>query len=200
MLTWSWGFFIDGDIVLVSWQDDVFVVEGTVLTVDGHQGRRWDIVGKLTFQLWNVRDDIVVSTVDTGTEDDTHLGFTIGVQGGNQSTGSVVDQSDNVNWQVSLFDLLLQHWDNIVAFNVWDVETLGPSLQDTLVDLVLGSWEGESETQWQSLVATLWELLLDEGLQGISDEAPDFFWVLGGSHRTRQLVLGLSGVESTVTT
>ncbi|KAH3662458.1 hypothetical protein OGAPHI_005710 [Ogataea philodendri] len=200
LLAWSWRLVIDLDVEFGSWKNFVGVVERSILTVDQHW-RVWSDVGfQFALEFWNVLDAVVVRTVDTCSKDAAHLGEFVGVSRCNQSSTGVVDQGVNFNWKAFFLHLLHQQRHNVVALDIWNVETFGPSLQNTLGDTVLGSWVREGESQREQFAG--WNafrmLLLEEVLETFGDETKQLFSVLCGSHLCWDVIFRLFGGELVV--
>ena len=90
----------------------------------------------------------------------------------------------------------LEQRNNVLALDTSDVETLGPTLQNTLVDVVLRGRVGESETKGQvvnDLVAVA-VVSLDELVEAVGDVVPELIAV-SGLELLGHAVLGLNDVE-----
>lgn len=61
-----------------------------------------------------------------------------------------------------------------MSFNTINVKALCPSLQYTVVNVVLGRGIGESETKWQAGHLLAMMMRFDELLKTVSDVLPQF--------------------------
>ena len=96
-----------------------------------------------------------------------------------------------------LLQSLLQHRNHILALNAINVKSLGPPLQNTMVDVVLRGRVGESETQRQMGQFLILVVSLEELLKAVGDILPQ---LIGGAgpELIRQAVFRLGDVEATL--
>jgi hypothetical protein len=90
-----------------------------------------------------------VSSVASGSEDDSHLGVGVEVVGRDEGTGGVVDEGRESDGNVVLFESGAEELSAVDALDSGVAETLGPTDEDTVVDLVLpGGSESSRESCW----------------------------------------------------
>ena len=86
---------------------------------------------------------------------------------------SAVHPMPRVNPTYSSGQSLLEHGNNVLALDTFNVETLGPSLKNTLIDVVLGSGVGEGETQGKLLhVGAVAMVCFEELEETVGDVVP----------------------------
>jgi hypothetical protein len=191
LLTRTRRLLVDLLVVLGERQNLVFVVESTVLAVNGD--RELGVKVHVS-QLRNGTAVLHVSSVTSGTEDTSDLHLGVGVSRGDQSTSGVVDQSSKLDGDTALGQSLLEGRNNVLTLNAVNVEALGPSLQNTVVDVVLSGRVGEGETKRKLVKLLALVVVFDELLQTIGDVAPK---LVGGTglELLGHAVLGLDDVE-----
>jgi len=224
LLAGAGGVAVDDDVVLGARQDDVLVVEGAVLAVDGDGHVRGQAhVG----DLGDGADVLHVRGVDAGAEDAADLDLGVRVRGGDERSGGVVDQRGDLDGQAlqdigsahdshirvgegrnmlictgsgvplthPLLQDLLEEGHDVLALDAVNVEALGPALQDAVVDVVLGGRVGEGEAEGQGAQLLAVVVLLDELLQAVGQVLPQ---LLGGAglELLGHAVLGLGDVEA----
>lgn len=182
---------VDDDVVLGARQDLVLVVEGTPLAVDGHE-----VVGVEVHvgELGDVSASLHVGGVAASAEDatDLHLGIRVGTS--NHGTGGVVDQGGKLDGHTALLESLFEGRHDVLALDAVNVETLGPALEDAVVDVVLGGGVGEGETKRELVELLALVVVLDELLETVGDVAPKLVGVTG-LELLGHAVLGLDDVE-----
>lgn len=96
LLAWTRGVTVDGDIVLGERKDHVLVIEGAILAVDshGHVGREAEMSN-----LGDRAHILHIGSVDTSSENAANHHLGVSVVRGNQRSGSVIDQSRNLDGQ-----------------------------------------------------------------------------------------------------
>jgi len=96
-----------------------------------------------------LQPESTLSSLASGTcsKDASNLCFGIGVITRDQGPRCIIDDSCNLDGNSPLLQSSLEHWHNIVSFNPTDVESLGPSLQDAMIDGVLFAGVRKRETQ-----------------------------------------------------
>lgn len=147
------GGLIELDIPWCVGEDLEVVVERTPLGVDDHlTGRVIVLAGQGLLELGELLD---VSSVGAGTKDSTEDGTALAggrVGTSHQSTNSVVDESGNLDGEMKLVNLGLEESTNILSDGVWDVETLGPADECTLINTQLLNGETECETETENVL------------------------------------------------
>lgn len=92
LLARAWGVAVDDEVVLGQREDNVLVVEGAVLAIDGDGHVRGEA------QVGDLGDGtgvLHVGGVDAGAEDAADLHLWVSVVGGDKGSGGVVDQGSN---------------------------------------------------------------------------------------------------------
>lgn len=142
LLPGAGGLFVDDEIVGCAGQDDVLVVEGAVFAVDGD--------GHVGVEI-HVRDladraaVLHVGGVAAGAEDAADLHGVVGVVGGDESAGCVIDQGAEFDGELALLQGGIEEGGDVLAFHAGDVEAFGPALEDAVVDVILCSGVGKGE-------------------------------------------------------
>ncbi len=142
LLPGAGGLFVDDEVVGCAGQDGVLVVEGAVFAIDGdgHVG--------VEVQVRDLADRATVlhvGGVAAGAEDAADLHGAVGVVGGDEGAGRVVDQGAEFDGELALLQGGIEERGDVFAFNAGDVEAFGPTLEDTVVDVVLRGGVGEGE-------------------------------------------------------
>lgn len=96
-----------------------------------------------------------VRCVDAGSENAANLHFWVGVRRGDEGSGGVVDQCGDFDFEAlrklvylvcirfgdsfiyPFCESILQHGHNILPFHSINIKSFGPSLQDTMIDVIL---------------------------------------------------------------
>ncbi len=103
--------------------------------------------------------------------------------------------SKALDWTYTLGESSLEHGDNILALNAINIKALGPSLQDTFVNVVLRGWVGKGETQRQcSNVLAVTMMSFEELVKTVGNVLPELI-ALASLELLGHLVLGLNDVE-----
>lgn len=103
----------------------MLAVEGAVFAVDGHGHVRREVVVR---ELGDRSAILNVSRIAAGAEDAADLDLVVGVCGGNQRAGRVVEQCRHLDGQASLGQGLLEQRHHVVSFDAVDVEAFCPPL------------------------------------------------------------------------
>lgn len=142
------GFLVDDDVVGRAGEDDVLVVEGAVFAVDGdgHVGVEVHVC-----DLADRAAVLHVGGVAAGAEDAADLHGVVGVVGGDEGAGRVVDQGAEFDGELALLQGGIEEGGDVFAFDAGNVETLGPALEDAMVDVILRGRVGKGEAQWYLL-------------------------------------------------
>lgn len=191
LLTRARRLLVDDDIVAGAREDLVLVVESAPLAVDGNLNVGVHLhVGK----LGNVTEGLHVGSVAASAEDtaDPHLRIRVGTS--YQGSGGVVDQGSKLDGHAALLESLLERRDDVLALDAVDVEALGPTLKNTVVDVVLAGGVGEGETERELVELLALVVVLDELLEAVGDIAPKLIGV-AGLELLGHAVLGLDDVE-----
>lgn len=97
-----------------------------------------------------------VGGVAAGSKDDGHLSIGVEVVGSNQSTGRVVDEGRELDRDVVLEEGLAEELGAVDTLDSRVAETLGPSDEDTMVDLVLAEGgRGDRRAREQKMVMSI---------------------------------------------
>jgi hypothetical protein len=158
LLARAWGGFVDNCVVFGDREDDVLVVKGAIFTIDCHGQVRVEIE---VVQLGDGAAIFHIRSVATGAKDAADSHGLVGVGGGDQGTGCIVDEGGEGDGEIlgilvrksglstgsySFLDGGLELRNNVLPLNTVNVEALGPALEDTMVDVVLCCRIGEGET------------------------------------------------------
>ena len=182
---------VDDDVVGRSRQDDVLVVKGPVLAVDsdGHVGGEVEVRdlgdGSAVFH---------VGGVAARAEDAADAHRVVGVGGGDQRAGRVVDERGQLDGQAARGEGGFEERDDVVAFDAFDVETLGPALQHAVVNVVLLRGVGKGEAEGDGVQVLVFVVVLDELLQAVGNVFPELVR-LAGLELFGHAVFGLDNVE-----
>ena len=182
---------VDDHIVAGAGEDLVLVVESAPLAVDGDLNVG---VHLHVSKLGNVTEGLHVGSVAASTEDtaDPHLRIRVGTS--YQGSGGVVDQGSKLDGHAALLESLLERRDDVLALDAVDVEALGPTLENTVVDVVLAGGVGEGETERKLVELLALVVVLDELLKAVGDIAPKLVGV-AGLELLGHAVLGLDDIE-----
>lgn len=142
LLPGAGGLFVDDEVVGCAGEDSVLVVKGAVFAVDGdgHVG--------VEVQVRDLADRAAVlhvGGVAAGAEDAADLHGVVGVVGGDEGAGRVVDQGAEFDGELALLQGGIEELGDVFAFDAGDVEAFGPTLEDAVVDVVLRGGVGEGE-------------------------------------------------------
>jgi hypothetical protein len=96
-----------------------------------------------------LQPELVLSSPLDGTrsKDATDHSCRICVIARNQCPCCIIDDSRDLDGNAPLPQSSLKHWHNIVSFDAFDIKSLGPSLQDPMIDGVLVAGIRECEPQ-----------------------------------------------------
>ena len=125
LLAGPWGVLVDDDIIRGAGKNDVLVIEGAVLAVDGdgHVGRQ--------VQVRDLGDRAAVfhvGCVAASAEDAPDFHGVVRVRGGDESAGGIVDESTEFDGKFPPGERGLKHWRDVVTFNPGNIKPFRPPL------------------------------------------------------------------------
>ncbi|KAH3665532.1 hypothetical protein OGAPHI_003718 [Ogataea philodendri] len=133
------GEFVHLDVVLAVRQHLQLVVKGTPLGVDNHVGDTLslELLSHVVRDLLDVLELLVVGTVGSCTENTANKSGSLligsSVRSGQQCSDGIVCQGRNGDRDFKGIQMALEHFHNVLANTIWDIEPFGPSKQSTSI-------------------------------------------------------------------